>query len=61
MDLPTHICHNLVRQDYPPGGVEMDTAIYNSHAEAIGNKEEENGELSVETKSHFGKHGNHAT
>lgn len=38
-DLPTHISHNLVRQDYPPGGDEMDTAIYNSHAEAKGNGE----------------------
>lgn len=39
-DLPTHISHNLVRQDSPPGRVEMDTAIYNSHAEARGDGEE---------------------
>lgn len=31
--LPTHISHNLLRQDHPAGRAEMDTAIYNSHPE----------------------------
>lgn len=38
-DLPTHIFHNLLRQDHPPGRAEMDTAIYNGHAEERGRME----------------------
>lgn len=37
--LPTHISHNLLWQDHPPGRAEMDTAIYNSHAEERGRME----------------------
>ena len=39
MRLPTRISHNLLRQDHPPGKAEMDTAIYNSHAEERGRME----------------------
>ena len=64
--LPTHISHNLLRQDHPPGRAEMDTAIYNSHAEERGRMEgcgtkEESREPWLGKESHCCKRGNNVT